>query len=66
MTAVEWLHEKLAKSSQEELVSNINLWFKQAKEMEKENALRFGAKCCIMTTQKNDWTLENLYNETFN
>ncbi len=35
-TAVEWLHEKLAQSSQEELVGNINLWFKQAKEMEKE------------------------------
>jgi hypothetical protein len=36
MTAVEWLHQKLAQSSQEELVGNINLWFKQAKEMEKE------------------------------
>lgn len=35
-TAVGWLHEKLAQSSQEELVGNINLWFKQAKEMEKQ------------------------------
>ena len=36
MTAIEWLHKKLAQSSQEELVGNINLWFKQAKEMEKQ------------------------------
>ena len=38
-TAVEWLHEKLAQSSQEELVGNINLWFEQAKEMEKEQII---------------------------
>ena len=38
-TAVEWLHEKLAQSSQEELVVNINLWFKQAKEMEKQQII---------------------------
>jgi hypothetical protein len=36
MTAVEWLYEKLAQSSQEELVGNINIWFEQAKEMEKQ------------------------------
>lgn len=40
-TAVEWLHEKLAQSSQEELVANINLWFKQAKEMEKNQIIKF-------------------------
>ncbi len=38
-TAVEWLHQKLAQSSQEELVGNINLWFKQAKEMEKQQII---------------------------
>ena len=38
-TAVEWLHEKLAQSSQEELVGNINLWFQQAKEMEKQQII---------------------------
>jgi hypothetical protein len=58
-TAVEWLEEIASKG----FISPEN--FEQAKEMEKENALHFGAKCCIMTTQKNDWTLENLYNETF-
>jgi hypothetical protein len=35
-TAVEWLHEKLAKSELEDMQTNINLWFKQAKEMEKQ------------------------------
>ena len=60
-TAIEWLLEELnnGRHITDKLIN-------QAKEMEKENALRFGAKCCIMTTQKNDWTLENLYNETFN
>ncbi len=36
MTAVEWLHEKLATSELEDMQTNINVWFKQAKEMEKE------------------------------
>jgi hypothetical protein len=36
MTAVEWLHEKLATSELEDMQTNINIWFKQAKEMEKE------------------------------
>ena len=36
MTAVEWLHEKLATSQLEDMQKNINLWFQQAKEMEKE------------------------------
>ena len=77
-TAVEWLENELAirqsiiDSEPEGFVKQImyaNLYlnlFEKAKEMEKENTLHFGAKCCIMTTQKNDWTLENLYNETFN
>jgi hypothetical protein len=35
-TAVEWLQVKMATSSSEEIVGNINLWFKQAKAMENE------------------------------
>jgi hypothetical protein len=35
-TAVEWLHEKLAKSELEDMQTNINVWFSQAKEMEKQ------------------------------
>jgi hypothetical protein len=36
MTAVEWLHEKLATSQLEDMQTNINLWFLQAKQIEKE------------------------------
>ena len=35
-------------------------------EMEKQNLCHFGAKCCIMTTQKRPWLIEELYEETFN
>jgi hypothetical protein len=64
-TAVDWLIEEIEKLTGLQYLHEEDCAIK-AKEMEKENALRFGAKCCIMTTQKNDWTLENLYNETFN
>lgn len=39
-TAVEWLHEKFAKATKTELKDNVNLFFKQAKEMEKQQ-IRF-------------------------
>ena len=38
-TAVEWLHEKLATSQLEDMQKNINLWFKEAKEMEKQQII---------------------------
>ena len=38
-TAVEWLHTKLSTCTSEELVGNINNWFEQAKEMEKEQII---------------------------
>ena len=38
-TAVEWLHTKLSTCTSEELVGNINNWFEQAKEMEKEQMI---------------------------
>lgn len=65
MTAVEWLHEKLAKSTQEELVGNINLYFIQAKELEKEqieDAYSEGDVNGIMDNRK---MAEQYYNETF-
>jgi hypothetical protein len=37
MTAVEWLHEKLATSELKDMQTNINLWFKQAKERERQD-----------------------------
>jgi hypothetical protein len=36
LTAVEWLQIKMAIASSEEMVENINVWFKQAKGMEQE------------------------------
>ncbi len=38
-TAVEWLHEKLATSELKDMQTNINVWFKQAKEIEKEQII---------------------------
>jgi hypothetical protein len=57
-TAVEWLEEKLSKSSSDELVGNINKWFQQAKEMEKQQ---------IMEAYNNgeDRSAELYYNENY-
>ena len=38
-TAVEWLYVKLSTSSSDELVGNINNWFDQSKQMEKEQMI---------------------------
>jgi ABC-type thiamine transport system substrate-binding protein len=35
-TAVEWLAFKFSKSSEDELVGNINIWFGQAIQLEKQ------------------------------
>jgi hypothetical protein len=65
-TAVEWLHLKLATSSQEELIGNINIWFNEAKAMEKEQMIQF-AKGWMWNIELSDIdkTLEQYYNETF-
>lgn len=57
-TAVEWLHEKLAKSELEDMQTNINVWFKQAKEMEKNQII--DAKNSV-----DNITGEQYYNKTF-
>jgi hypothetical protein len=65
-TTIEWLEHMLSIILNEEEFKKITYTIEQAKEMEKENTCYFGAKCCIMTTQKKEWTLEQLYKETFN
>jgi hypothetical protein len=35
-------------------------------EKEKEYFMFYGYQCCQMTKQKSAWSLEELYNETFN
>ena len=69
-TAIEWLHQKLATSSQEELVGNINIWFMEAKEMEKEEQrlIYEGLLQNVGTSVKQSDlpTFEQYYNETYN
>ncbi len=70
-TAVEWLHEKLAKSTQEELVGNINTYFKQAKELEKQHIIdacyfAYNEGCSYMSDGKTEFeSFEQYYDETF-
>jgi lauroyl/myristoyl acyltransferase len=44
-TAVEWLAIKFSQSSEDELAENINLWFGQAKAMEKEQIIDANEDC---------------------
>ncbi len=39
-TAVEWLYNKLSTCTSDEMVGNINNWFEQAKQMEKEQIIK--------------------------
>jgi len=67
--AVEWLQMKMATASTEEMVENINVWFAQAKEMEKEREksifsiayrmtpIEFGKEYCELEFEK--------FNKTF-
>jgi len=64
-TAVEWLQIKMATSPTQEMVENINVWFKEAKQMEKEqicDALDFGKVCLLQSNYK---SAEQYYKETF-
>jgi hypothetical protein len=75
-TAVEWLHTKLSTCTSEELVGNINNWFEQAKEMEKEiidDAYLCGLNRGVEFQQSQEmgaiceWPSDrDYYNETFN
>jgi hypothetical protein len=51
-TAVEWLHEKLAKSELEDMQTNINVWFKQAKEIEKQQQDEFAIDFAVWCIKK--------------
>ena len=70
-TAVEWLYVKLSTSSSDELVGNINNWFEQAKQMEKEQIIKtaqdnFYAGQDLANGYKIDWdSSEQYYKETY-
>ena len=54
-TAVNWLHETFVNATQTELKDNINLFFKQAKEMEKEQIIfTHISSCNTMNCNKTD------------
>lgn len=61
-TAVEWLHQTFVNATQTELKDNINLFFKQAKEMEKDQIMNAWAEGIF---SQGDMTAEKYYNETF-
>ncbi len=52
MTAVEWLAFKFSKSSEDELVGNINIWFGQAIQMEKQQQDEFAIDFIKWTISK--------------
>ena len=57
-SSIEWFYQRI-------LAKDIESVFEQAKAMHREETEQFGAVCCLKTTQKNQWSLEQLYNETF-
>lgn len=72
-SSIEWLVNQLQKSKDWQRVLNevsqmstarIDI-IGQAKAMHKEEVEQYGAMCCLRTTQKNQWSLEGLYKETF-
>ena len=63
MNSIEYLFNQLWETSKDKLTWHSIL--QKAKEMHKQEVQNYGAKCCLMTKQKNKWTLEELYNETF-
>ena len=68
-TAVEWLQIKMATSPTQEMVENINVWFEQAKQMEKEqmkeswfdSTLQFDNAASMVYKKE----FEQYYNETY-
>ena len=65
MTAVKWLQIKMATSSAEEMVENINVWFAKAKEMEKEQ-METTWNNAIDAELKDKWqSFDQFHNETF-
>ena len=54
----------MATSPTQEMVENINVWFKEAKEMEKEQQKYF-FECGRNFQLTGEGTFEQYYNETF-
>lgn len=71
LTAVQWLRDKILKSSTEEIVANIHLWFDRAEEAEKQYIIKaYKRESCYMkhagcTDEQINQSAENYYNKTF-
>jgi len=69
-TAVEWLQSQFENTDDTELVSmNIEVWFKQAKEMEKKQIIdAHGSKLISPKGLASEYWVngEEYYNKTFN
>ena len=64
-SSIGWLVEEINKQKAWADPSKLDPIIEQAKAMHREETEQFGAVCCLKTTQKNQWSLEQLYNETF-
>jgi len=64
-SSIDWLVEQLIPNAMRMFDATTCNAIEQAKAMHREETEQFGAVCCLKTTQKNQWSLEQLYNETF-
>jgi hypothetical protein len=64
-TAVEWLIQKIYNHPENPLDAHIEAYFKEAKEMEKENTIAFADKYDAYVVQGGTLTAEQYYNETY-
>ena len=61
MTAVEWLQMKMATSSPQEMVENINVWFEEANQMHKEQIM----EAHVDGSEYSCDSAEEYYNKTY-
>jgi hypothetical protein len=62
-SSVQWLFQQLWDTPKDKF--EWQSIFLMAHQMHQEEVELFGALCCVKTAQKNEWSLEKLYNETF-
>jgi len=51
-TAVKWLQIKMATSSTEDMVENINVWFEEAMVMEQQQKIEFACEVAEASAEK--------------
>jgi len=72
LTAVEWLYHKLSTCTIDEMVGNVNSWFEQAKQMDKEQSIDLIKHTAMFMGASNfdkeiaSMTFEDVYNSYYN